>query len=256
MFALDRCFSPRSTILVLPREMLIYAFLLATAHATTARIYTNSTGPALTSSSALGSITSSASLSSSSCVGGPGLGAVVACDVGHQNAAPAPITRHCDVNDINGYFVYCNRTGTPKYTTLLPADPYYADKINTAIPTSLADMCYNRMNNSMYDFFNTAPIKPLSLVPATTVNDTTWSSTATIQTIITISTTIKGVPTVTTTNVMSTITETPPFTWSAYTQYAYDDTFSFTAQPPCCFNCTLFGRQSCSLCLYLEIKMF
>jgi hypothetical protein len=62
-----------------------------------------------------------------------------------------------------------------------------------------------------------------------------------VEAIVTISTTIKGVATVTTTTALTTSLDAGPFTWSAYTQYNYASSFSFTAEKPCCFNCTLYG---------------
>lgn len=229
---------------LLPREMIIFALLFASANAISAPVYSNSSSSTLSGTS---SITSSASLASSTGCPLLGLGAVVGCDVALQQSVPEPYTRSCYEDDINGNYQNCNRSGIPKYLTTLPADPYYADPINTALSPSLASFCYTNFNNSMNDFFRTASITPLSVVPATTVAASeiprmeSWSTIVTTEIIITVSTTIKGVPTFTLSSELTTITETPPWTWSAFTQYAYAETFSYTASAPCCLNCTIYG---------------
>lgn len=233
--------------------MLIFAFLLATADAATS--YTNSTSGSLTKTTPTpGTITSSASLSTSSC-SAPGLGALVGCDQGLQagytpaSALLNPMSRPCTGADANGNFVNCNRSGLPVYTFESGfQDPYFAgDKINTAIPDSLIMVCSSQWNTSVENWYRTAPITPLSVIPMTTVyasqvfRQSTWSTIETIEAIVTISTTIKGVPTFTTTSALTTYTDAGPFTWSAFSQYQYVSQFTYTADKPCCFNCTLYG---------------
>ena len=153
----------------------------------------------------------------------PGLGAHIGCDITAlldqfpwDFPTGDPNSRFCWSGDWTsaGYFTRdCNRSGKPRYTGTFPGEGppnSLLDKINNGVDGSLIMSCFTSSQLSKASWFATAPITVGSVLPATVYVTTHY-------------------------------TYSYSGNWPAETPYYYTESFSYTAVPPCCLRCTLFG---------------